>query len=313
MLNIALVGAGWHSTSHHAPALRRVADEQPDAVRLAAVCDQDTGRAQDARQRFSFELAFTDIEVMLAEAAPDAAVIVLPVPLLLPVARLFLSRGIPVLLEKPLGRNLEEARAICEAAAGQHAMVSLNRRFDPGLRIALDWVSQQGPVRHIHGAMLRDSRTEPDFIWGTGIHLIDAACFAGGPLVICGAGGANQWRTARLGSPDGVQVVLDLLPTCGRTEERLRIAGEGFCVDVWTGSAHPWKVDAYSAGVLALHHEAPAHEPEFLRNGTYSETVAFLTALSSGMPPATATLADAMASSQLAAQLQQSSPSRTRR
>ena len=106
-----------------------------------------------------------------------ALVAVLPIPAMASLTPQLLRYKVPLLIEKPLGRNLQEARAICDAVnkaeAADRVMVSLNRRFVPGLGLALDWARQQRPFRHVSGSMMRSRRTEPDFIWASGIHLID--------------------------------------------------------------------------------------------------------------------------------------------
>ena len=188
-------------------------------------------------------------------------------------------------------------------------MVSLNRRFDPGLRIALQWAARHGGIRTVHGSMLRVNRIEPEFVWSTGVHLLDLLCMIAGPLRAAETGRAvpggqpGTWRLAGLNSAGGPAVSLEIMPSCGRMEERLRLAGNGFCVDVWTGTNHPWRVEAYREGKLELAEQAPADQPEHVRNGTHGETAAFLTALLEGSPLPSPGINEAMLGSELAWQL----------
>ena len=309
MLNVALIGAGWHSLTHHAPALQHFCQEHPGKVRLAAVCDLDASKRDDACERFGFERSFGDFNELLSQLRPDAAVVVLPVPLMASATRTFLDHSIALLIEKPLGVSIEEARSLRDATAQKPVMVSLNRRFDPGLQLALEWIAQHGPLRVVHGSMLRVKRVEPQFVWSTGIHLLDTLCMIAGPLhatyVDSSVPGRqpNIWRLARLNSADGPAVYVEIMPSCGRMEERVRLAGDSFCVDLWTGTNHPWRVEAYHEGKLALTEESPAGQPEHVRNGTYDETAAFLTALLRNKPLPGPSIDDAMPSSELAWQL----------
>ena len=309
MLSVALVGAGWHSLTHHAPALQQFCQEHPGKVRLAAVCDLDATKRDDACARFGFERCFGDFTEMLPQLSLDAAVVVLPVPLMASATRTFLDHSIAVLIEKPLGVDIQEARSLRDATAQARTMVSLNRRFDPGLKLALQWIRQHGPVRVVHGTMLRVKRVEPQFIWSTGIHLLDTLCVIAGPLQATGVDSSvpgrqpNIWRLAKLDSTDGPAVSVEIMPSCGRMEERVRLAGDSFCVDVWTGTNHPWRVEAYHEGKLELVEESPADQAEHLRNGTYDETVAFLNALLQNKPLPGPNIDDAMPSSELAWQL----------
>jgi len=309
MINVALIGAGGHSLSCHAPALQLYAEQHPDEVRLSAVCDLDEGKAREAAEAFGFTRCYASIDRLFDAAPPDAVVSVTPIPATLAVTRQLLRREVPLLIEKPLGRDLEEAREIADMVGGAPVMVSMNRRFDPGLNRALLWAREQGPIRYARGAQLRPGRDEPDFVWGTGIHLIDALNYLVGPLRLIQAtampaapGGC--WRAATLEGPDSEIVSLEMLPTAGRIEERFRLAGDEYCVDAWTHFAHPWRVEAYQNFEYVLQEQAAPDIPACVGNGTYGETEAFLSAVIDGRPLPGPSVQDALHFSMLAAELQ---------
>ena len=310
VLNIALIGAGWHSLAHHAPALHHFAQQHPGQIRLAAVCDLDSAKRADACTRFGFEQDFSDFEDMLKQFRPDAAVVVLPVPMMVAAAKAFLHHSIPLLIEKPLGTDIHQTRSLHRTIAHAPIMVSLNRRFDPGLKLALQWIDQHGSIRAVHAAMLRVHRREPEFVWSTGIHLLDTLCLIAGPLSATQVNSAvpgpqpNIWRLARLENcTEGPAVSIEIMPGCGRMEERFRFAGDNYCLDLWTGTNHPWRVQAYHNGQLQLDQQSPPDQPEHLRNGTYRETVAFLNALINQQPLPCPSIDDALPSCELAWQL----------
>jgi len=308
MINVALIGAGGHSVSCHAPALQLYAAEHPDEVRLAAVCDLDEGKARGAAAEFGFARCYASIDRLFNEEQPDAVVSVTPIAATLPVTRQLLTYGVPLLIEKPLGRDLAEAREIADMVGDAPVMISLNRRFDPGLNRALAWAREQGPIRYARGAQLRPGRDEPDFVWGTGIHLIDAANYLAGPLRILHAAAMPEapggcWRAAMLAGP-GVAVILEILPTVGRIEEHFRLAGDEFCIDVWTHFAHPWRVEGYRNFDCVLEEQASPDTPGCVNNGTYGETEAFLSAVLECRPLPGPSVRDALHSSELAAQMQ---------
>ena len=60
--------------------------------------------------------AYTDYRVMLDEQKPDAVVVAVPTELHMPIAVDAMQRGIHVLVEKPIARNLEEATTMIETA-----------------------------------------------------------------------------------------------------------------------------------------------------------------------------------------------------
>jgi predicted dehydrogenase len=309
MLRIALIGAGAHSTHNHAPALRDYARQHAGRVELAVVCDRDPERAERARTDFGFSRACGRIEDLDDGGGIGAVVAIVPIDAALDVTRALLPRRIPLLIEKPLGSGIAQARALAAevAASGVPVMVSLNRRFDPGLAAGLAWARERGPARCIHGTMKRHGRLEPEFVWGTGIHLIDALCHVTGPLRLrsCAtpAGPGGCARTATLEGRHGEIVALEILPACGRVEERISLAGDNWSVDIWTGAVHPWRVRAYENAQVALDARAPDTEPLHVRNGTAAETDAFLDAVTGRRRFPAPTPSDALAASELAAEL----------
>lgn len=312
MLKVALLGCGWHSINHHAPALARFSEEHPGTISVTA-CDVDEGRARACQEQCGFS-SHSASSTSLLDAHFDAAVVVLPATLLQETAGAWLARGIPILLEKPLGNSYREACRIAGIAGGlRRVTVSLNRRFDPGLNRAIEWAACLSPTRFIHGTMLRVNRTEKDFLWSTSIHLLDAMCYTVGPLriepntarIIDSPGGCG--RISLLEGESGVRGSIEILPACGRIEERIEMAGEGWYVRVWTGTSHPWRVEAYQDGKLVLEERASPEEPEFIRNGTYLETCEFLEAVLDHKPVPPPWPEDALAGTALAHELQEMS------
>ncbi len=105
MLHIAVLGTGEHSTSHHGPALKMYKAERPDQIELSAVCDVDLHRAERYARLYGFVQTYDDVETMLAYEKLDGLVAVTPISLTDEIAGKLLTRGVPLLIEKPPGRN----------------------------------------------------------------------------------------------------------------------------------------------------------------------------------------------------------------
>lgn len=303
-MNVALVGIGSHSSSNHAPSLKALADA--GRIRLAAVCDLDAEKAERAAARYGFDEWYTSIESLYDGAALDAVVVVMPISAVVPVGKQVIARGTPVCIEKPMGAEIAEARDLADFAKGHHTpvMVSLNRRFDPGVRVAVDWLAERSDIRALHGIMLRHNRRERDFIWGTGIHLVDLLASLAGPMVLSHAAAPTATgRTGLLKSAHGIDVTLEIFPCAGRVEDRVRIVGDDCFVDLRTGPTRPWRVECWQANDVVFSAEAAHDAPVHVRNGTYDETRAFIDAVEQGRPMRPS-LADALASSEVAAALQ---------
>ena len=123
---------------------------------------------------------------MLANESPDGLVAVTPVAATAELAARILSHRIPVLIEKPPGATSAENRRLVGLAArsGTPHMVSYNRRFNPALMRAHNWLQDAAgrrEVRFLAARMLRSSRREAAFVTQTAIHLIDTAQLFLGP------------------------------------------------------------------------------------------------------------------------------------
>jgi myo-inositol 2-dehydrogenase / D-chiro-inositol 1-dehydrogenase len=173
---LCVVGCGWIVQSNHGPSLRTLA--QSGEVELLACCDLNRELAQRASREFGFARADTDLATMLDRERPDAAVVAVPVPVASVVGKQVLSRGIPVLLEKPPAETLEELDGMIALAREKRVInqVAFNRRFAPVLVELRRRLATAGPVHCLQGWMMRSKRHDPDFST-TAIHLIDAMRF----------------------------------------------------------------------------------------------------------------------------------------
>lgn len=290
MLQIALIGAGNHCRSHHAPALAKYAADHPGQLELAAVCDLQREKAEAFREAFGFKAAYTDYEQMIEAERPEGCVCVIPIPHIASVAMDLLRRGMPTTVEKPMGATLDEVRELLAVAreTGTPNMVSVNRRFEPLTRRGVEWARIQGPLRYVRASILRHQRTEANFISGTAIHCIDALRDIAGEITDYQVRmhlGAPPWFSIGFRFESGALGTLDVLPTDGSAEERYELFGEGYRVDARVGPSAQPRLRCWRAGNVVADVRPPVDEPEFVRVGAYGETQEFIQALSEGRPP----------------------------
>jgi len=306
MLRIGLIGAGWHAMADHAPALRHCAEDEEfrGRVKLSGVCDIDLAKAKIAAAQFGFRRAYDSVDVMLPDV--DAVISIVPPGALAATLPSIVKHSRPVLIEKPLGRDLAEARRIAAALAGHPHMVSLNRRFDPGVALARQWLAKcakQSPPKIVYGVMRRRDRTELDFVWSTGIHMTDLLCFLFGPLRVVNGYRVDHQSVAAARGNDDLRVLIDIGPSANSVDEYIEGYGDDWDVKITTGTHRPWQVVGSRAGSVEIHATANPATPPYIRNGTAHETAAFLRGvLSRKMRGLTA--ADAMPGTELAAAMQ---------
>jgi predicted dehydrogenase len=181
----AVIGCGFFA-QFHLHAWR-----QTEGVTLAAVCDRDAERAHAAARAFAVPAWYTDAAAMLEAERLDFVDVATTPPSHRPLVEAVARRGLPVICQKPLAFDLQDARAIVAAcrAAGvplmvhenfrwQRPMRALRERLDAGaigrpfygrisFRTATDIYANQPYLRHDARLVLADM----------GVHLLDLARF----------------------------------------------------------------------------------------------------------------------------------------
>ena len=130
-VRVGFIGAGRISTLH------ALAYENNPTGELVAVADTDESVARAQAAAWGVNQVFKDYRVMLASPEIDAVEILLPHNLHLPVTLDALAAGKHVSLQKPMCINMDEARAIVEAANGASVtfrMVENYRTYEPYMR-----------------------------------------------------------------------------------------------------------------------------------------------------------------------------------
>lgn len=293
MIRLALVGCGEHSRISHATPLARYAAQNPGDLELVATCDLNLERAREFCNEFGFARAYSDIEQMLKAEKVDGCVCVMPMDRIVQVAVMLLERNIPNVIEKPLGVTPEESERVADAArqTGTPHMVSVNRRFMPYLNQAKSWAKEIGPLQYVRATQVRHARDEPDFIWSTAIHVLDALRHVAGEIISFETevhrevGLSTIWYVVSLRFASGTRGRVEILPTAGMVEESYELFGEGFRAQVVAGSGTQRSLRCWRAGQVVLETHSSKAEPEDLRNGAYEEVVEFVRALKTGQRP----------------------------
>jgi predicted dehydrogenase len=148
-----VIGAGYFAAFHHEgwQALRGAFD-----VEVAGLADLDAGRAAALAQRFMVPHHFADARSLLDAVQPTLVDVVLPPQAQAAVVREALARRLPVICQKPFGRDLAEASALTRLAAEQGVplVVHENFRFTPWFRECRRLIDA-GHFGRLHGVSFR--------------------------------------------------------------------------------------------------------------------------------------------------------------
>jgi predicted dehydrogenase len=293
MIKLALLGCGEHSRTSHAMPLARYVGQHPDEIELSAVCDLNLERAEEFCREFGFSRAYRDVQSMLSSETIDGCVSVMPMSSIVKMAVMLMERKIPCVIEKPLGTSIEDAEKLAVVAqqTGTPHMVSVNRRFMPFLNKAKSWASGIGPIQYLRATQVRHRRSEPDFIWSTAIHGLDAMRHIAGEIIGYDSDPndhaelSTRWYGISLRFENGARGRLNVMPTAGMVEESYELFGEGYRAQVLAGSGPQRSLRCWRDGQLEIESHSDESDPEDLRNGSYEEVIEFVNSLKTGKQP----------------------------
>ncbi|GHF00674.1 oxidoreductase [Streptomyces longispororuber] len=208
-VRLAFVGAGTYATSMLLPHLAG-----RDGVELSTVVTTTALSAANARRKFGFAEATTDLDAVLGDRAVDAVLVVTRHSSHAELTRRALLAGKAVFVEKPLALTEEELAGVLaavEESGNDRIQVGFNRRFAPLLREARERFGvRTGPasVRYLvnagrldHGSWYLRGDTEGSRFAGEGGHFVDTVSW------LLGADPVSVYATAPSGTED-LQVVL---------------------------------------------------------------------------------------------------------
>lgn len=192
-LQVAVVGCGLIGSRR-----AREAAQHP-GTRLRIVVDTDARRADALAEQYGCA-ATSRWRTAVDDEAVDVVVVSTPNGLTPEIAEAALAAGKHVLIEKPPGRNLSEARRLAAAAAGGRGLlkVGFNHRYHPAIAAAHAHVvsGSLGAILNIRARYGHGGRPGYEHEWRSnprlagggelldqGVHLADLLCwFAGQPV-----------------------------------------------------------------------------------------------------------------------------------
>ncbi|MEW1926080.1 bi-domain-containing oxidoreductase [Streptomyces sp. NPDC088360] len=208
-VRLAFVGAGNYATSMLLPHLTG-----RDGVELSTVVTTTALSAANAKRKFGFAEATTDLDAVLDDKSIDAVFVVTRHSSHAELTRRALLAGKTVFVEKPLALTEDELAGVLaavEESGNDRLQVGFNRRFAPLLQEAKGrFGARTGPasLRYLvnagrlqHGSWYLQQGTEGSRFAGEGGHFIDTASW------LLGAEPVSVYAVATSGNED-LQVVL---------------------------------------------------------------------------------------------------------
>jgi predicted dehydrogenase len=139
-LGVGIIGVspvrGWATTAH-IPALRALPNYE---IRALSAHNAESARA--IREVFGVSAVFSDHEQLVSQPDIDVVVVTVKVPHHRELVSAALAAGKAVYCEWPLGRDLDDARAMADLAAGQgvRTVVGLQARQAPAIQFVQELI-----------------------------------------------------------------------------------------------------------------------------------------------------------------------------
>ncbi|OQR64006.1 oxidoreductase [Streptomyces maremycinicus] len=239
-VRLAFVGAGNYATSMLLPHLAR-----REGVELSTVVTTTALSAANARRKFGFAGATTDLDAVLGDDSVDAVFVVTRHSSHAELTRRALLAGKAVFVEKPLALTEDELAGVLSAveeSGNDRLQVGFNRRFAPLLQEARQrFGARTGPasLRYLvnagrlgQGSWYLQQGTEGSRFAGEGGHFIDTASWlldADPVSVYAVASPGNDDLQVVLRYPDGSTATISYVTTGapGFPKETLDLVADG--------------------------------------------------------------------------------------
>ena len=157
---IVSIGAGAIVRNAHLPAYRKA------GFTVVAITDLDKSKAEGLASAFGIKAVLSGIEEAVAYAPGDAVFdVAVPASAIVPLLRQ-IPDGAAVLLQKPMGETLAEARTILEICQAKRLVAAVNfqLRFAPNMLLA--WrLKESGALGEVHDMEVRVSVMTPWHLW----------------------------------------------------------------------------------------------------------------------------------------------------
>jgi predicted dehydrogenase len=262
-IKLAVVGVGALG-QHHA----RILSGMPD-VDLVGVVDSREAQGRDVAVRFQTAW-FADPDELLPRV--DGVVIAVPTVFHAEVARPFLERSIPVLMEKPLADGLEAARSLMRLAQFRRTVLQVGHveRFNPAFELLRQNVSRPLYIRAQRVSPFTFRSTDIGVVHDLMIHDIDLVLALTGDSVASvesfGAvtiGPNEDLAVARLKTESGIIADITASRMNPTAERSMQVwTDQGFVsADFQTRKVTCWKPAAVLAACPTLVHDIVAATP----------------------------------------------------
>lgn len=228
-LNLALIGAGEWAVDYHLPTI--YSDDLKNKLNLCGIWNRTRSKAERAARKWGIPQIYTSLNELMQDSNIDAVSVVVNRQAVGRILRMISERNLPLLCEKPPGKNYQEARKL-STVVNPRSVVAFNRRYSPLNQKFKSLVDKLESIQFVECHFLRRHRDDQKFVSETGVHGINYLEYLLGPIRTVGA---ERWFSkeknnynwlARITFASGLRGLIKFFPSAGISLETLEVHGD---------------------------------------------------------------------------------------
>jgi len=228
-LNLALIGAGEWAVDYHLPTI--YSDDLKDKLNLCGVWNRTRSKSERVAKKWEIPHIYASLDEILQDSDIDAVSVVVNSRAVGQILRRLSRRHLPILCEKPPGRDSREAKKLA-ALVNPKSVVAFNRRYSPLNQKFKNLVDKLESIQFVECHFLRRHREDQKFVTETGVHGINFLEYLLGPIR---AVDAERWFSeknnnynwlARLTFASGLRGFIKFFPSAGISLESIEVHGD---------------------------------------------------------------------------------------
>lgn len=225
-LYIAVIGAGEWVRQYHLPTIRLLQSRY--SLHLTGIWNRTIEKAIAASDKFGIQKVYTNLDEIISDEQINCLAVVVSGNALAGILKSIRKKNLPLLTEKPPGRNYAEAKDLA-SSMNMPNVVAFNRRYTPLNRQFKRIVDEMQEPYFAECQFYRNRRYYRDFITETGIHGINYMEYLCGRIRRVWT---EKWPNpknetfiwlSRIVFESGVRGVMKFFPCSGASTERFEV------------------------------------------------------------------------------------------
>lgn len=288
-LNMAVIGAGAWAQLYHLPAIKLL--QKKYALHITGIWNRSPEKAIVASEKFGIQKVYRRLDELISDADIHCLAIIVRADALVGILDTVRPKKLPVLTEKPPGRNYAEAKQLSAKIVVPN-VVAFNRRYTPLNRKFKQIADDMAGVYYAECQFYRNQRHYPDFITETGIHGINYMEYLCGRI---GAVRTEKWKNpenetfiwiSRIVFESGVKGLIKFFPCSGASIERYELHSSKSSAHLYSPQHYtedcPGRITVRREGKIQQVIEGDADEDPLVAAGFLDEYVDFFEAVRNG-------------------------------